>query len=57
MGVLSASNGDFGWALPTSAASRAAVTVGFSYGATVFGYEKDAQMVDMLAPSRRTAST
>lgn len=51
--VLSESNGDFGWAVPASSASRVAVTVGFSYGTTVFAYEKGASMVGLVAPARR----
>lgn len=51
--VATAITGDYGWGVPGPAGSKVATIVGFSYGATIFGYERGAPMVSGTAPARR----
>jgi len=51
--VATTVTGDYGWGAPGPAAVKVASIVGFSYGATIFGYEKGAAMVSGTAPARR----
>lgn len=56
-GAVTVSNvaGDFGWGIPGAGALKGATVAGNANQFAVFGYEKGAQMVGMVAPARRAA--
>lgn len=51
--TFTGSPGELGWGTPAQAALTGATMVGNPEHAVIFGYEKGAQMVGMVAPARR----
>lgn len=53
--TISSAAGDFGWGIPADGAVKGAAFVGNANQFPVFGYDKGAQMVGLVAPAKRAA--
>jgi hypothetical protein len=53
--TISSTASDFGWGIPGAAALKGATVLSNANHFAIFGYEKGAQMVGLVAPARRAA--